>query len=96
MAEELADQPKAVAENDAEFAFTPEQQALVKKVAREAQMEERALWDAKSAASEEKLKAAGVEFITVDKKPFYDATASVREKYGAQYADLMKRIDAVQ
>ncbi|AAN66793.1 TRAP-type C4-dicarboxylate transport system, periplasmic protein [Pseudomonas sp. XWY-1] len=76
--------------------LSPEQQALVKKVAREAQMEERALWDAKSAASEEKLKAAGVEFITVDKKPFYDATASVREKYGAQYADLMKRIDAVQ
>ena len=76
--------------------LSPEQQALVKKVAREAQMEERALWDAKSAASEEKLKAAGVEFITVDKKPFYDATASVREKYGAPYADLMKRIDAVQ
>ncbi len=76
--------------------LTPDQQALVKKVAREAQFEERALWDAKSAASEEKLKAAGVEFITVDKKPFYDATASVREKYGAQYADLMKRIDAVE
>ena len=76
--------------------LTPEQQALVKKVAREAQMEERVLWDAKTASSEEKLKAAGVEFITVDKKPFYDATAPVREKYGAQYADLMKRIDAVQ
>ncbi|OLS62512.1 TRAP transporter substrate-binding protein [Pseudomonas putida] len=76
--------------------LTPDQQALVKKVAREAQFEERALWDAKSAASEEKLKAAGVEFIVVDKKPFYDATASVREKYGAQYADLMKRIDAVE
>lgn len=61
--------------------LTPEQQVLlVKKVAREAQMEERALWDAKSAASEEKLKeAAGVEFITVDKKPFFEATASVRE-----------------
>jgi D-alanine transaminase len=68
----------------------------VLRFAREAQMEERALWDAKSAASEEKLKAAGVEFITVDTKPFYDATAPVREKYGAQYADLMKRIDAVQ
>ncbi|MEE1920966.1 TRAP transporter substrate-binding protein [Pseudomonas sp. 148P] len=76
--------------------LTPDQQALVKKVAREAQFEERALWDAKSAASEEKLKAAGVEFIVVDKKPFYDATAPVREKYGAQYADLMKRIDAVE
>ncbi|HCN45166.1 MAG TPA: C4-dicarboxylate ABC transporter [Pseudomonas sp.] len=76
--------------------LTPDQQTLVKKVAREAQFEERALWDAKSAASEEKLKAAGVEFIIVDKKPFYDATAPVREKYGAQYADLMKRIDAVE
>ena len=76
--------------------LTAEQQALVKKVAREAQMEERALWDAKSAASEEKLKAEGVEFIAVDKKPFYDATAPVREKYGAQYADLMKRIADVQ
>lgn len=76
--------------------LTPEQQALVKKVAREAQMEERTLWDTKSAASEEKLKAAGVEFITVDKKPFFDATQSVRDKYGAPYADLMKRIAAVQ
>ncbi len=76
--------------------LTPEQQALVKKVAKEAQLEERQLWDAKVAASEEKLKAAGVEFINVDKKPFFDATAPVREKYGAQYADLMKRISEVQ
>ncbi|WDY59188.1 TRAP transporter substrate-binding protein [Pseudomonas sp. PSKL.D1] len=76
--------------------LTPEQQELVKTAAREAQMEERALWDAKSSASEEKLKAAGVEFIAVDKKPFFDATAPVREKYGAQYADLMKRIADVQ
>jgi hypothetical protein len=29
-------------------------------------------------------------------KPFYEATASVREKYGAPYADLIKRIEAVQ
>ena len=39
---------------------------------------------------------AGVEFITVDKKPFFDATAPVREKYGAQYADLIQRIADVQ
>lgn len=76
--------------------LTPEQQALVKKTAKAAQAEERVLWDKKSASSEEKLKAAGVEFITVDKKPFYDATASVRDKYGAPYADLLKRIEAVQ
>lgn len=76
--------------------LTPDQQTLVKKAAKAAQLEERTLWDAKSASSEEKLKAAGVEFITVDKKPFYEATASIREKYGAPYADLIKRIEAVQ
>ncbi|MCF4994719.1 DctP family TRAP transporter solute-binding subunit [Pseudomonas syringae] len=76
--------------------LTPDQQTLVKKAAKAAQAEERVLWDKKSASSEEKLKAAGVEFITVDKKPFYEATASIRAKYGAPYADLIKRIEAVQ
>lgn len=76
--------------------LTPAQQDMVKKAAKAAQAEERMLWDKKSAASEEKLKAAGVEFIAVDKKPFYDATAAVRAKYGAPYADLIKRIEAVQ
>ncbi|ROL69240.1 C4-dicarboxylate ABC transporter [Pseudomonas chlororaphis] len=76
--------------------LTPEQQALVKKAAQAAQLEERQLWDIKSASSEAKLKAASVEFITVDKKPFYDATASIRQKYGAPYAELMTRIEAVE
>lgn len=76
--------------------LTPEQQALVQKYAKEAQLEERKLWDEKSASSEAKLKEAGVEFIEIDKKPFYDATAPVREKYGAPYASLIKRIEAVQ
>lgn len=79
--------------------LTPEQQALVKKVAREAQFEERKLWDEKSASSEAKLKAGGVEFITLtdaEKKEFVDATAPVRAKYGAPYAELIKRIEAVK
>lgn len=76
--------------------LTAEQQELVKKYAKEAQFEERRLWDEKSATSEAKLKEAGVEFIEVDKKPFFDATAPIREKYGAPYADLIKRIEAVQ
>ncbi|MDF2642665.1 MAG: dicarboxylate transporter, DctP subunit [Pseudomonas sp.] len=78
--------------------LTPEQQVLVKKLAVEAQAEERVLWDKKSADSEEKLKAGGVEFIALtpeQKKAFYDATAPVRAKYGAPYADLIKRIEAV-
>lgn len=77
-------------------ALTAEQQALVKKFAREAQMEQRELWDKQVAESEQKLKAAGVEFIQVDRKPFYDATVAVREKYGAPYAELIGRIEAVQ
>jgi len=79
--------------------LTPEQQTLVTKLAKEAQAEERVLWDKKSADSEAKLKAAGVEFITLtpeQKKAFYDSTASVRAKYGAPYADLISRIEAVQ
>jgi tripartite ATP-independent transporter DctP family solute receptor len=76
--------------------LSADQQELVRKTAREAQMEERKLWDKQVAESTEKLKAAGVEFIEVDKKPFYDATAPIREKYGAAYADLIKRIEAVK
>ncbi len=79
--------------------LTPEQQALVKKLAMEAQFEERKLWDEKSASAEAKLKAGGVEFITLtdaEKKEFVDATAPVRAQYGAPYADLIKRIEAVK
>jgi len=68
----------------------------MKKFGREAQMEQRALWDKSVADYTAKLKAAGVEFIVVDQKPFFDATASVRAKYGASYAELMKRIADVK
>ena len=74
--------------------MTPDDQALVKKFSREAQMEQRALWDKSVAEYSAKLKAAGIEFIAIDNKPFYDATAPVRAKYGAPYADLMKRIES--
>ncbi|HMA08385.1 MAG TPA: TRAP transporter substrate-binding protein [Ramlibacter sp.] len=76
--------------------LAPADQALVKKTAREAQMEQRVLWDKAVADYTTKLKAEGVEFIAIDNKPFYDATAPVRAKYGAQYTDLMKRIEAVK
>mgnify|MGYP002148583438 CR=1 FL=1 len=76
--------------------LSPADQALVKKSAREAQMEQRTLWDAAVADYTAKLKAEGVEFIEMDNKPFYDATVPVRAKYGAAYADLMKRIADVK
>ena len=73
-----------------------DQQALVKKLAHEAQMEQRVLWDKAVADYSVKLKAEGVEFIDIDTKPFFDATAPVRAKYGAQYAEVMKRIADVK
>nr|WP_200959339.1 TRAP transporter substrate-binding protein [Hydrogenophaga sp. Root209] len=76
--------------------LTPADQALVKKLAREAQMEQRALWDKSVTEYSAKLKAAGVEFIELDNKPFFDATAPVRAKYGARFADLMQRIASVK
>lgn len=76
--------------------LSKDEQALVKKFSREAQMEQRGLWDKSVAEYTQKLKAAGIEFINVDTKPFYDATAPVRAKYGAQFTDLMKRIADVK
>jgi tripartite ATP-independent transporter DctP family solute receptor len=68
-------------------------QALIKKLSREAQAEQRALWDKMVAESVDKLKAACVEFVEVDKKAFYEATRPVREKYGAKWTALVKRIE---
>lgn len=76
--------------------LSKDDQALLKKFGREAQMEQRTLWDKSVAENTAKLKAAGVEFIAVDNKAFYEATAPVRAKYGTNYADLIKRIEAVK
>jgi len=76
--------------------LSPADQALVKKEAREAQLEQRVLWDKATADYTAKLKAEGVEFIAIDNRPFYEATKPVREKYGSKHADLIKRIEAVK
>ena len=76
--------------------LTPADQAAVKDAAREAQMDQRRLWDAAVSDYTAKLKAEGVEFIDINNKPFFDATVPVRAKYGAAYADLMKRIADVK
>ena len=41
------------------------------------------------------LDRVATRIIEIDNKPFFDATAPVRAKYGAQFAELMKRIEAV-
>jgi tripartite ATP-independent transporter DctP family solute receptor len=67
-------------------------QALIHKFSREAQMEQRKLWDEKTAKATEELKAKGVQFVAADKAAFFKATQPVRDKYGAKYSVLLKRI----
>lgn len=71
-------------------------QELIRKLAREAQMEQRELWNKSVADANAKLKEKGVTFVDVDAKPFVEATAPVREKHGAPYAEMIKKIQAVQ
>src|SRR4029453_7088669 len=68
-------------------------QDLLRKLSREAQLEQRQLWDAYTTEAETKLKAAGVKFVPADKAAFYKATQPIRDKYGAKYAALIKRIE---
>ncbi len=71
-------------------------QALIKKFGREAQLEERDLWNKYETAAMEKAKAAGCEIIDIaDKKPFQDAVKPVWDKYGPKYAGMIKRIQDV-
>ena len=67
-------------------------QTLIRKVSREAQAEQRKLWDQMVADAKTKLQASGVKFVKADKQAFYKATQPVRDKYGSKYAALLKRI----
>jgi len=73
-------------------------QELITKFGHEAQLDERQLWIAKEKDAMEKMKAAGIEIDTIsdaDKKKLQDAVKPVWDKYGAKYADLIKKIQAV-
>lgn len=75
--------------------LSKEDQALLMKFAREAQMEERVLWTKYEQDAMAKAKAAGVQVVEIaDKKPFQDAVKPVWDKYGPKYADMIKRIQA--
>jgi tripartite ATP-independent transporter DctP family solute receptor len=73
-------------------ALSKSDQDLVRRLSREAQLEQRQLWDAYVGEAETKLKAAGVQFVAADKAAFYKATQPIRDKYGAKYAVLLKQI----
>ena len=77
--------------------LSKDDQALIKKFAREAQIEERELWDKMVQEALMKLKEAGVTIVAdVDKPAFQASVKPVYEKYGAKYGELIKRIEAVE
>jgi tripartite ATP-independent transporter DctP family solute receptor len=77
--------------------LSEEDQELIMRLAKEAQQEQRVLWDARVEESMQKIKEAGVEVITFDDKtPFQEAVKPVWDKYGANYAELVERIQAVE
>ena len=76
--------------------LSKDDQALIKKLAREAQLEERQLWKKVEDEAMAKMKASGIEIVAVeDKAPYQAAVKPVWDKYGAKYSELIKRIQAV-
>ena len=77
-------------------ALSADDQALIKKFAREAQMEERELWNKYEQTAMEKAKAAGCEIIEItDKAPFQAAVKPVWDKSGPKYQEMIKRIQEI-
>ncbi|AJY45800.1 TRAP transporter substrate-binding protein [Martelella endophytica] len=79
--------------------LTPDQQACVRKTAKESVVFQREAWAAREAESEKVVRDAGVEIITdIDKTPFIEAMGPVYEKHvtSEKLKDMVKRVQAVQ
>lgn len=78
--------------------LSPDDQKIVRQAAKDSVVKMRELWTAREKASEAKVRAAGVNVITVDKKPFVDAMKPVYDSFvtDPKMKDLVARIQAVQ
>lgn len=76
--------------------LSPTDQQLIRNAAVLAAQRERELWQEREQKSLDVLRENGIEVITdIDKGPFIEATAPVREKYGSEFSDILKRAEAV-
>jgi tripartite ATP-independent transporter DctP family solute receptor len=72
-------------------------QELVRRLARDAQLEERTLWYEMEKKSIAQMKEAGAEVTDIaDKRPFQAAVKPVWDKYGTQLSPLIERIQNVK
>ena len=70
---------------------------LIRKAAVACSSKERELWQQKEQADLKALKQHDYIILeNIDKVPFIQATKPVREKFGAKYTDLLKKISAVK
>jgi tripartite ATP-independent transporter DctP family solute receptor len=77
--------------------LSKQDQELIVKLAREAQQEQRGLWYEMEKQSLAKMKEAGAQINEVaDRTAFQAAVKPVWDRYGAQQADLIKRIQDVK
>jgi TRAP-type C4-dicarboxylate transport system substrate-binding protein len=79
--------------------LSPEDQAIVRQAAKDSVPYMREQWAAREAASEEKVRASGVEVITeINKAPFIEAMVPVYDKYVTtdELKDLVARIQATE
>jgi tripartite ATP-independent transporter DctP family solute receptor len=77
--------------------LSKDDQALILKVAKEAQQEERKLWYDREKESLKKMVESGAVVNDIgDKKPFQAAVKPVWDKYGAQHGALIQRIQDVK
>ncbi|MGE4297375.1 MAG: TRAP transporter substrate-binding protein [Desulfovibrionaceae bacterium] len=78
--------------------LSKDDQALVRKAAKESVPVMRTLWNARVEKSKAIVMKAGNEVLDVEKQPFIDAMAPVYERFAATPAlkDLVKRIQAVK
>lgn len=77
--------------------LSKDDQALIMKLGKEAQLEQRQLWYDAEKTSIKQMTDNGVEIIKIaDKKPFQDAVKPVWDKYGSAHSGLIKRIQGVK
>jgi tripartite ATP-independent transporter DctP family solute receptor len=77
--------------------LSKDDQALMAKLAKEAQQEERGLWYEMEKKSLAQMQDAGAVVNEVaDRKPFQAAVKPVWDKYGGQHTELIKRIQDVK
>ncbi|MNT17310.1 2,3-diketo-L-gulonate-binding periplasmic protein YiaO precursor [compost metagenome] len=77
--------------------LSPDDQKILKEAAKESVVKMRELWTAREKASEETVRTAGANVITVDKAEFSAAMTPVYDRFvtDPQMKDLLERIRAI-